>query len=240
MHQFVYILFGIFLLLVWYVIYFFKKDIRKRMVKASLFGGFSGLIAEYWYLKDYWRPPTVLGNAIVSVEDFFVGFVIIGISMALYNFVFNKKAIRLEKPRKKLFLGMFAIGILSMICLPYYLGYNTMLVSPIAFLIFTAIIIHFRRDLIRKAIFSGLLLLLVVLPIYALLFNVISPDYWSKYWLLANTSYGVKVLGNIPLIEIFWYFSWGSFGGVCYDFYSGTKTVSAKANCTLAGPILKS
>ncbi len=224
MDQYVYLLLGFFLSIVWGTIFYFKRDLRRNMLKSSTIGGFSGFIAEYWYLKDYWRPPTVLGKAIVSIEDFIVGFFIIGISMSIYSFVFNQSEVDYGKSRKAYFYLMFAIGALAMIILPP-LGYNSMIVSPIIFLLFTAIIVAVRKDLAKKAIYSGVLLLMVALPIYAILFLLISPDYWNSYWLLSNTEYNMAVFGKIPFIEVFWYFSWGSFGGVCYNFYSGTKVV---------------
>jgi len=41
---------------------------------------------------------------------------------------------------------------------------------------------------------SGILSLSVIIPIYILLFNFISPGYWDKYWLLANTAFGIKII----------------------------------------------
>lgn len=227
MDQYVYLLLGFFLSIVWCIIFYYKRDLRRNMLKSSTIGGFSGFIAEYWYLKDYWRPPTVLGKAMVSIEDFIVGFFIIGISMSIYSFVFNKQEIEYVKSRKRYFYSMFIIGALAMMILPSF-GYNSMIVSPIMFLLCTLIILMIRKDLIKKALYSGVLLLMVALPIYAILFLIISPNYWNNYWLLSNTEYNIAVFGKIPIIEIIWYFSWGSFGGVCYNFYSGTKPVPLK------------
>ncbi|OYU80138.1 MAG: hypothetical protein CFE23_10470 [Flavobacterium sp. BFFFF1] len=227
MEQYIYLFLGLFLAVLWLIIYFHKKDLRRKMLKSSLIGGFSGFIAEYWYLRDYWRPPTVLGNAVISVEDFLVGFVIIGISMSIYNFVFRQNEIEATPTRKGTFYILFAIGIVAMVSLPP-MGFNSMLVSPISFICFTLFILFQRPDLLKKAILSGILLLAIAFPIYVILFELIAPDYWNKYWLLPDTKLGIRCYGTIPWIEIIWYFSWGSFGGVCYDFYSGTKPVPAK------------
>ena len=214
----------------WLIFFYYKSDLRRRILKVSIIGGFSSFIAEYWYLKDYWKPPTIIGNAVISVEDFLVGFFIYGISISVYNFAFKKyePEENSEKPQKTLFSIFLTIGIIAMIILPIY-GYNSMLVSPALFLLFTIIIIIIRKDLLQKALFSGILLLAIALPIYLLLFVIIAPTYWQNYWLLSKTKYGITVLGNIPFIEIIWYFSWGSFCGVCYSFYSGTKPISYKA-----------
>jgi hypothetical protein len=57
------------------------------------------------------------------------------------------------------------------------------------------------------------------------LFNMIFIDFWDKCWLLANTKYGITIYGNIPLTEMIWYFTWGSFSGVAYNFASGKKKI---------------
>jgi hypothetical protein len=230
MDTYIYLLLAFFLSIFWIIIYYYKVDLRKKMIKTGIIGGFLGFIAEYWYLKDYWRPPTILGNAVISVEDFLVGFFLFGISISIYNFVFKKQDSKdkSDKSRKTHFFVFFIIGILAMIILPSY-GYNSMFVSPALFLLFTIIIVIIRKDLFYKALYSGILLVTIVAPIYILLFVIISPNYWQNYWLLSNTKYDITLFGKIPCIEIIWYFSWGSFCGVCYSFYSGTKPISYKA-----------
>lgn len=227
MEQYIYLFLGLFLSVLWVIIYSVKKDLRRKMLKSSIIGGFSGFIAEYWYLRDYWRPPTVLGNAVISIEDFLVGFVIIGVSMSIYNFVFRKNEVEVTAPRKATFYILFAIGFVAMVALPP-LGLNSMLVSPASFVCCTIYIIWQRPDLLKKAIWSGILFLGITFPIYIILFELIAPDYWKKYWILAETELGIRCYGSIPWIEIIWYFTWGSFGGICYDFYSGTKPVPMK------------
>ena len=194
------------------------------MIKTSLAGGFAGLIAEYWYFKDYWRPPTILTFTIYSIEDFIVGFFLLGISISIYSFTFNKIEIKQEKAMKKIFLFLFLFA-LSMMIILQPLGYNSMLISPLIFIIYSIIIVIIRKDLLKKAIYSGILFLIIILPIYMLLFNFIAPNYWNKYWVISNTKFGTTCLGNIPCMEVLWYFSWGSFGGICHNFYSGTKVV---------------
>lgn len=65
----------------------------------------------------------------------------------------------------------------------------------------------------------------ITIVIYHIIFNFIAPEYWNSYWLLANTKLGFTPIGNIPLTELVWYFSWGCFAGIEYDFtYGQVKT----------------
>ena len=82
-----------------------------------------------------------------------------------------------------------------------------------------------RTDLLKEAFFSGLFVLIILFAVYHILFNLIFLDFWDKCWLLANTKYGITIYGNIPLTEMIWYFTWGSFSGVAYNFASGKKKI---------------
>lgn len=98
---------------------------------------------------------------------------------------------------------------------------NSIFVSSFAFLIIASWMILLRKDLFVPSLLSGLLFTLFALLIYVILFDLLSPNFWNNYWLLENTKYGIKVLGNIPLTELFWYFSWGCLAGIAYDFTMG-------------------
>lgn len=73
------------------------------LLKVSAIGGLAGLISEMWYFNDYWRPPTLLGNSKISIEDFLFGFSFTGIAALVYKVIVRKRPIQ-AKSRKKLFL----------------------------------------------------------------------------------------------------------------------------------------
>lgn len=216
-----YLLIGFFLLLPWGVIYIIKPSLRKKMLKTSFMGGLAGFIAEYWYFKDYWHPPTLLGQTVISAEDFLFGFAVTGLSVAVYQTFFNVNTLKQYKSRKKLFGIMFLCGVAAMMVLNVLLQFNSIVVSCTCFMAFTAFMITLRPDLFKQAILSGILMLVVVLPIYALLFDLLNTGYWDRYWLLARTRLGVTVLGHIPVTELTWYFSWGCFAGIAHAFAAG-------------------
>jgi hypothetical protein len=224
-YKYGYLFLGIFLLLIWIVFYIIRKDLRRKLIKASLFGGFAGFIAEYWYFKDYWHPYSILGRKIISPEDFIFGFTITGISVVVYDVFFKKKDEDYVKNNKRTFGIMFLIGVISLFVFNIFLGFNSIFVSSITFIIFTIYMLSKRTDLWKEGLFSGFIVLIIMFVVYHILFNIIFLDFWDKCWLLTNTRYGVTIYGNIPLTEMIWYFTWGSFSGVAYNFASGKKKI---------------
>jgi len=237
MDKYSYLLISVFLLLFWITIFLFKKELRAKIMRASIVGGFAGLIAEFWYFKDYWRPPLLLGQSVVSFEDFLFGFLITGIAVSIYDTIFTVKNIQQEKDRKLFFGFLFLLGVACLFIFNNWLGFNSILVSSLAFIIFSAVMIFIRNDLWIPSIMSGVLVVVIIIPIYAIIFNVISPDYWNTYWLLADTRFGITVLCNIPATELLWYFSWGCLAGIGYDFVSGNKKVTKFKNKDLKNHI---
>jgi len=223
--QYVYLLLAGSLGIFWLLIFFLRADLRIKLLKLSFVGGVAGLMSEWWYHQDYWRPPSILGNGVISLEDFLFGFFIVGLAATLYAFIFRKKIIAGHKAQKNTFLILFPLGILALIILTTLIRLNSVLVSSLIFIFFASFIIIKRPDLWRSSLISGLLLTALIVPIYLVLFDWLAPDFWTRYWLLAGTKYGVTILGNVPITELFWYFSWGIFGGIASNFYSGTKFV---------------
>jgi hypothetical protein len=50
-----------------------------------------------------------------------------------------------------------------------------------------------RPDLWEPALYSALVLISLIIVIYVVLFNLVSPDFWDKYWLIADTKLGVTL-----------------------------------------------
>ena len=119
---------------------------------------------------------------------------------------------------KKLILLLMII-ISLMIVLNNLLKINSIFASSFIFLISSIFILFKRKYLIIVALISSLLLPIFILPIYHLILNIIVPaDFLQKYWLLNDTVWGIKILGNIPITELIWYFAAGAFFSILYDF----------------------
>lgn len=229
MEQYTYLFLSLLLLAIWLIIFWFLQNgARKILIKISVIGGLAGLISELWYFKDYWHPPSLLGNARISLEDFLFGFAFVGIAATIYKVIFKKDNERHKKGYKTMFFIFFVIGVFSLLLFNNLLKFNSIFVSSFIFLILSLIMVFVRKDLMVQSIMSGILSLLVIIPIYILLFNFMFPNYWDKYWLLADTTFGIKVIGNIPMTELLWYFSCGCFAGIAYDFYTGREGTLTK------------
>jgi hypothetical protein len=212
--------------LAWIIIIIVRKDLKTKILRTSIAGGFAGIVSEFWYLKDYWQPPSLLGRSTISIEDFLFGFFITGIIVSIYDIVFRKRNIKQEKERKIFFGILFLMGVIFLLIFNNWLGVNSIFVSSFVFIIFSAVMIFVRKDLLMPSILSGLLTVIIIIPIYVIFFNIISPEYWDKYWLLTNTKFGIMVLGNIPATELLWYFSFGCLAGIAYDFADGNTKIT--------------
>jgi hypothetical protein len=223
-HSFTYIFAIVLFFIPWTVIYYFRKDLRRRMWISGLFM-IPVTLMEYWCLQDYWNPPGYYLFSFISYENILFFFVVTGINATTYDFIFATKNIKEEKRRVN-YMYFYVVGfILSLFVFTDYFGFNSILVISTCSIIFSMSMILIRRDLLRPAATSGVVILLIFILIYSLLFNKIYPEYWHHYWLLEDTNLGVTLLGNIPATELYWAFSWGCFSGIAYDFASGSNKI---------------
>ena len=66
--QYSYLGYSLIFLLVWAIFYILRPDLRRRMLIFSLIIMPLGPLSEFWFLKDYWRRPTITGYPI-SIGD---------------------------------------------------------------------------------------------------------------------------------------------------------------------------
>jgi hypothetical protein len=219
--RFVFLLMGLALLGVWGALWAARADLRGPMLKVSLVGAGAGLVAELWYFRDYWRPPTLAGVARASPEDALFGFAVTGIAFAAHKVLFRRAMTPGAPRRYPLTAALGLAGLAALIAGTAVAGINSIFVTSAAFVACALVMVALRRDLLGPAVESAALVVAAMLPVYLLLFDVLSPAYWDRYWLLRHTSWGVLVLGNVPVTEILWYASWGVFAGIAYEFTTG-------------------
>lgn len=227
MQTYSYFLLGVFLAIPWLIIFYFRKNLRRRILIASAIGAPFGFINS-WFRIDYWNPPELFFFHIMSIEDVLFAFTTTGISVTIFDALFTEKQVQTEKSRTALSSIFIPFIILSFFFLHNYLGINSMFMWAIPMIFLAIVVVIIRNDLLIPSILSAILSMLIAIPIYIILFNYISTDYWDKYWYLNGTAYDTSILGNVPLMELLWYFSWGCFSGVMYDFARGTKKVHNK------------
>src|SRR5688500_5560169 len=133
MDRYLYLLLSLLLLLLWCIPFLLRRDLRRTMLKTSLVGAVAGVLAELWYVRDYWRRPTLVGEAGLAVEDAIGGVAVTGLGVSLYELVFRKADATGAKPRRREFLLLFLAGLSSLLIFSNILEYNSCIVSEIAF-----------------------------------------------------------------------------------------------------------
>lgn len=200
---------------------FVRKDLVVKALQLGVLGGCAGLVSEFFYFRDYWRPPSLFGTATLSPEDFLFGFAITALAFAAYPLLFGAHLQEQQYPtRRKLYALFFAGSVCALLFLNLYLGINSILVSYVIFLGLAVPMLLMRPDLLKVGLYAAAAVTSFAILVYILLFDVISPHY-DKYWLLHGTRWGMAVLGHVPITEIVWYFSWVLFASISYPFVSG-------------------
>ncbi len=222
-YQYAYLSINIFFLLVWTILFVVRNDLRRKILTMSILVAPLG-ITQLFFFRDYWRPSYSLGTVfdVVGLEEIIFCFLIGGIAAVIYEEIFGLRyAKRHVKNHLYFMLGCSIFGILGMVIGNIILGFNSMYVSITLLLLIGVAVLVFRHDLLKDALFSGLLVGLIMFVFYIFFFNVIFDGIIQKWWLLKNLS-GILVFG-VPLEELMWGFSWGFVAGPAYEFISGLK-----------------
>jgi hypothetical protein len=214
-----YLTYSLIFLIVWGILFAIRKDIRGKILLASLVVTPMGPISEIWFLRDYWQRPTITGYAI-SIEDAIFAFAIGGIGFSIYKIMFNVIVVPSQTcPQRKWLILLFpAIVLAYMVFFTNWLRINSIFSSSFAFVTFVALVWWLRPDLIKPSVITGILLLLLFLAIYQIM-QVLFPGVLLKWCLGCNPS-GVRILG-VNIEELLWDFSWGLVGGIAYEATTG-------------------
>jgi len=229
-YQYTYLIIVSILIVIWIILFLWRKDIRKEMLIISLIFGLAGPLSAYVYIQDWWKPLTITKTPI-GIEDFLFGFVIGGIAAIIYSLLFNKK-IKIKKVKKiktqKRNINFLILLVLlaSIFLLSFFvLKLNSLISTILAFIIPTLIIYIKRKDLVKDSLLSGILTLAISIIIYYIL-NLIMPGFFDEFWLFQNIG-RVMILG-IPLEEHVWFFLAGAFIGPLYEYWKEGKLINIK------------
>lgn len=206
--KFAYLILALLYLVAWTIVCW-NSPWKTGMVKVGLVGGLRRVIAEGWYLKDYWRPPTLFGQGVPGVEDFILGFAMFGVGGYIHS-SFTEKEIDYTRqtPAKNIhFFILFLLGCASLIFFSVGLGIHSGYVTFLTFFFLSVYIWIQRPDLIRLSIISAFATLVISFLIYYLNFNFLFSDFWVKYGMLNKPILGYEIL-NIPLAEMLWHSTW--------------------------------
>lgn len=219
MDRYIYLIIGLYFLGFWLIIFLQRDDLRGHLLWTGLAGGIGSLLSEFWFRADYWHPPHLVGWHGYSLEDFLFGFALTGCAIAVYPMLLG--AIVGKKPKlQRPIIQLVLLGG-SILLVFFIFNYILHLGSGVASLISLAVCAFslglsfppLREHLIITA--SSLILLTV--PLYIFLFDVLAPTWWQHYLVPAGTPIGVLILGNLPLLEILWI---GCFAATASGIYS--------------------
>lgn len=206
--KYAYLILSLLYMIAWAIVYW-KNPWKSGMIKVCAVGGIMGVIAEVWYFRDYWRPPTLFGEGMVGIEDYIIGFALFGVGGYIHS-SFTKKEINYDKqtPAKNWnFFVLFLLGCGSLTLFSIGLGIHSGYVTFLTFFLLSVYIWIQRPDLIGLSLISGFATLAISFLIYYINFTILFPDFWDKYGMLDEPILGFKI-ANIPLSEMLWHFSW--------------------------------
>lgn len=234
--RFIYLLLTVPFILVMILIFVLRKDLRRRIIKVGLIGGIAGWTSNIWNLMDYWHPPTVFGQTILSMEDFIVGFSVAAISVTLYPFLTKTPALKGGVSKKKSLITLI-VALTWIACFIIFVNgfkFSSAAVTFFLFLISTVVILIQKPSLFRRGLITGAALFVIGFINYFFLFHVLSPDYIPKYFELTDQWYNPTIFGFYPFLEGMWYLMWGIFAAVYVDYLALATTPKSKTKASKA------
>jgi hypothetical protein len=219
--EYSYLGYSLIFLLVWILFYILRPDLRRRMFLFSLIITPTGPLSEIWFLRDYWRRPTITGFPI-SIEDAIFAFAIAGIAYGIYKTVFNMAAVQSEEQPRRGWLvpAFFVITFAPLLLLTDLLHVNSIFSSAFSLFLIAALSWKLRPDLWKPSLLSGILVVVLFFLVYKAM-QVIFPGA-IEYWCMGCNPSGLRISG-INLEELLWDFAWGLAGSTMVEVVTGEK-----------------
>lgn len=207
---------------IWLILYIQRKDLRKEMFFMGIFVSLGAFFLEVFiWTKDWWNPKTITGTT-AGIEDILLGFLVGGIIVSIYEEIFKDKLVKIRE-KKTAHLKHFLIVVLLSTFVGsfafFYINMHSFYSSLFAMLIPTLVIYFYRKDLIPLSLASGVMTVLISIPIYLLWF-IVDPTA-INFWVHKNIS-GTLIIG-IPVEDLIWFFAAGMFISPLYEFWKGEK-----------------
>jgi len=227
-YQYTYLIGSLIALTIWTFFFIHRKDTRREMLTLSIIFGITGILAEYLYTIDWWKPLTITGTRI-GIEDFLFGFSCGGVFGVAYEYFFKKKIkIKRQKNENKRILAFFFsifIAILTFLSIFVLFDLNSFVLTILIFSTGIAIMLIKRHDLVKDSIYSGIIALVISIIVYQIVWYL-TPGFFNKFWLYENI--GKITFLRIPLEEIIWFFLAGAFIGPFWEYWKKGKIINFK------------
>jgi hypothetical protein len=209
MDRFAYLLITIPFLVLLGLIFYKRPDLRRFIIRIGIMGGIAGIISEAWYFQDYWRPQTLLGTGVASIEDFLFGFGVVGLGAALPLFILKQPPVSKTSGRTKRLLIIVIGAVAALVLFTSLLGVNSIVSSYFIFLgIAVAGIVKWPR-LWKPMLVSAGGLIVTGAVTYWLVSLTITPGYLEEAYLIHGHALAPIFFGFLPLTELIWFAGWG-------------------------------
>jgi hypothetical protein len=222
--RFVWISWAGMFLLGWWIIYLAAPRLRTALRRLGCCTAVFGF-TEPLFIDRYWHPPSVVGLARTihaDLESFIFCFSIGGTAAVLYNFIMVtpiQVPLKTERDTRREFwqalLFLFPIACYF----PLFLLTERPLWSGVIVMLIGTLVRIFRfRELRTKILIGGGMFGLYYL-LGLLLLGLLSPGYIARVW-----SHDIPggFVGGLPVPDIFFGFTFGSFWSGIYEDYQWT------------------
>lgn len=199
----------------WFLIYLKRKDLRQEMLWAS-FAGMPFGVLDYFLVPRYWHPDSLFGlidKFGMGIESFLFLFFMSGLCSVVYEFVFRKKIKRANGHGNHVLALVTPLA--AFFAFAVFFPDEVIYVFIAAGIIGTFFIVLARRDLLLKAIFSGVLFAIFYGFVFFLVVRLF-PELVQSFYNLENMA-GIFIAG-VPLEEVLAGLFVGSFWSVSYEY----------------------
>ncbi len=224
--RYIYFLGSLISFIIWLIIFFLKPDLRKSMLKVSVFLGLYALFFEYfWWTRDWWHPETITYTR-VGVEDFLTALGAGGIIMAIYPLLYPKKHLKPISKKTNTLKGILLIWlqIFIMILFVQIFRFTSFYATVIMYAVSTLILWYLRPDLIKMSLITAVIIVIGAIPLYDLLFYL-TPEFVKQTWVLNNLSH-IFLLG-IPIEDLIFFFLLATFAAPFYWYINNEEFVNS-------------
>lgn len=221
--KYVWLYWSLAFLIPWAVLYFFKTDFRRKMLRVSLWTSLLGL-SEPIFVPEYWNPPTLFDLAQrtgFDIESLIFCFAIGGIGAVMYNALAGGGMVEVphgERHNGRHRWHRLAVALPFLVFPPlYFLPWNSIYPGIVALILGGIANVLCRPDLLRNTLIGGVLFLLLY-AVFMLLLIFFAPGYIEQVWNL-NAISGV-LIGGIPLEELAFGFAFGLYWAGIYEHFT--------------------
>ena len=215
-YEYAYITSCLILAIFWFFIFLKRKNLRKEMLWASFWALPFGFI-DFFLVPNYWHPDSLFGimkKYGSGIESFIFIFLMAGIVSVIYEFLRDKKPIKIARANRHRFwlLALTSLTFLIMTALyPTKAVYNLMIAGVLGSIVTACL----RKDLTKQMFVSASVFSLIYLGVFILI-NLMFPGF-------VQHSYNMKSLWNVfvfgvPFEEIAVAFLVGAFWSTLYEY----------------------